>query len=78
MVCGAKVAEFSGISEGSQSYMYDFGAKYYSLVDPENTGVLTFKKYKMVYAALAATNAKVKKSLIIDLKVKRLRGPRTK
>jgi dihydroorotase len=57
--CGGKIATFAGVSAGSQNFLYDFGAKYYNLVDAENTGVISFEKFKMVVGALAATNARV-------------------
>ena len=59
VTCGGKIATFAGVSAGSQNYLYDFGSKYYGLVDPENTGVISFEKFKMFVGALAATNARV-------------------
>jgi hypothetical protein len=57
--CGAKMAKFVGMSEGSQNYLYDFGEKYWSVVDGNADGSLNFGEFKQAISALAATNAQV-------------------
>ena len=57
--CGAKMANFVGMSEGSQNYLYDFGNKYWDVVDGDSNGNLDFGEFKQAIAALAATNAQV-------------------
>merc|ERR1712050_26251 len=55
--CGKTIREYLGMSEGTGDYLYEFGAKYFGVVDSDNSGDLDFSEYKYAMAGFAATNA---------------------
>ena len=57
--CGAQIAGFVGMSDASQNYLYNFGAKYWNILDWDMSGSLDFQEFKWGMGALAATNALV-------------------
>ena len=57
--CAAKIANFVQMSDASQNYLYDFGAKYWDVVDYNSSGDLDFEEFKLAIGAFAATNARV-------------------
>merc|ERR1719431_507182 len=44
--CGAKIAAYVDMSEGTQNYLYEFGSKYWSVVDADRSGDLSFDEFK--------------------------------
>ena len=57
--CAAKIAGFVEMSETSQNFLYNFGAKYWGILDWDNSGSLNFDEFKIGIGAFAATNARV-------------------
>lgn len=47
------------MSDASQNYLYNFGAKYWNILDWDQSGSLDFSEFKMGIGAFAATNARV-------------------
>ena len=47
------------MSEASQGFLYNFGAKYWNVVDQDGSGSLSYDEYKYTMAAFAATDAQV-------------------
>ena len=58
-VCAAEIAEYVGMSDASQNYIYNFAVQYWDIVDTDANGALDFDEYKLAIGALAATNARV-------------------
>merc|ERR1712160_8458 len=56
VACGAKMANFCGMSEGSQNYVYNFGEKYWGVGDADGSGDFSFVEFKTAISAFAATN----------------------
>jgi hypothetical protein len=57
--CAAQIAGFVEMSETSQNYLYSFGAKYWNILDWDQSGSLNFDEFKIGIGAFAATNARV-------------------
>ena len=55
----ATAANYVGMSEASQGFLYDFGVKYWGTVDYDGDGSLNYDEYKYTMAAFAATDAGV-------------------
>merc|ERR1711937_17648 len=57
--CAKTAAEYVGMSETTQGFLYNFGAKYWSLVDQDGSNGLNYDEYKYTMAAFAAVDARV-------------------
>ena len=57
--CAAAGASYVGMSEATQAFLYDFGVKYWSIVDRDGSGGLSFDEYKYTMGAFAAVDARV-------------------
>ena len=57
--CGKKAADFVGISDSSQEFLYNFGVKYWHIVDGDENGSLDFDEFRFTMAAFAVTDAGV-------------------
>ena len=58
-VCAADIANYVGMSQESQNFVYNFASKYWNVVDIDGNGALDFEEYKIAIGAFAATNALV-------------------
>ena len=47
------------MSEASQGFLYNFGAKYWNVVDQDGSGSLSYDEYKYTMAGFAAIDARV-------------------
>ena len=52
-------ANYAGMSENTQGFLYNFGAKYWNVVDQDNSGSLNYDEYKYTMAGFAAIDARV-------------------
>ena len=57
--CAAEAANYVGMSDATQNFLYDFGVKYWDVVDYDNDGALNYDEYKYTMAAFAAVDARV-------------------
>ena len=57
--CAAAAAEYVGMSEATQGFLYNFGVKYWDTVDYDGDGSLNYDEYRYTMAAFAATDAGV-------------------
>ena len=57
--CAAAAANYVGMSENTQGFLYNFGAKYWNVVDQDNSGSLNYDEYKYTMAGFAAIDARV-------------------
>merc|ERR1712032_1420319 len=55
----ADIANYVGMSQESQNFVYNFASKYWNVVDTDANGALDFEEYKLAIGAFAATNARV-------------------
>merc|ERR1712235_217623 len=55
----AAAANYVGMSENTQGFLYNFGAKYWNVVDQDNSGSLNYDEYKYTMAGFAAIDARV-------------------
>ena len=44
--CGAKAAAWAGMSDATQTFLYNFAAKYWSTVDQNNSGSLDYDEFR--------------------------------
>ena len=47
------------MSDNTQQFLYDFGVKYWDIVDADKSGSLDYDEYKYTMAAFAAVDARV-------------------
>jgi len=57
--CASQAANYVGMSANTQSFLYDFGVKYWDVVDADKDGALNYDEYKYTMAAFAAVDARV-------------------
>ena len=57
--CAHEAADFVGMTDSTQQFLYDFGVKYWDIVDINNDGALEFDEFRFTLAAFAATDAGV-------------------
>merc|ERR1711931_565179 len=57
--CASQAANYVGMSDTTQNFLYDFGVKYWSVVDADKDGALNYDEYKYTMAAFAAVDARV-------------------
>jgi len=57
--CAAAAAAWTEMSDASQNFLYDFGVKYFDVIDQDSTGSLSYDEYKYTIAGMAATDARV-------------------
>merc|ERR1712099_173969 len=55
----ADAAEYVGMSEATQNFLYDFGVKYWNVVDQDGSGGLDYDEYKYTMGGFAAVDARV-------------------
>merc|ERR1712243_462272 len=48
--CGAKAAAWAGISDSTQTFLYNFAAKYWSTVDQNGSGSLDYDEFRYTLA----------------------------
>merc|ERR1711887_253171 len=52
--CAGEIANYIGVSDQSQNFLYDFGVKYWNTVDADGDGALSYDEYKYTMAGFAA------------------------
>ena len=57
--CAKTAAEYVGMSDTTQTFLYNFGVKYWALVDQDNSNGLNYDEYRYTMAAFAAVDARV-------------------
>ena len=57
--CAHRAADFVGMSGSSQQFLYNFGVKYWHIVDGDENGALDSDEFRFTMAAFAATDAGV-------------------
>ncbi|CAG5080266.1 Oidioi.mRNA.OKI2018_I69.PAR.g9523.t1.cds [Oikopleura dioica] len=57
--CAAAAANHFGMQEGTKQYLYDFGVKYWDVIDRDGSGGFSENEFKGGIAAFVGTNAKV-------------------
>jgi hypothetical protein len=57
--CGAKAAAWAGMSDSTQTFLYNFAAKYWSTVDQDGSGSLNYDEFRYTLAGFAAVDARV-------------------
>merc|ERR1711970_390 len=57
--CAGEIANYIGVSDQSQNFLYDFGVKYWNTVDADGDGALSYDEYKYTMAGFAAADARV-------------------
>merc|ERR1719309_854876 len=57
--CGAKAAAWAGMSDSTQTFLYNFAAKYWSTVDQNGSGSLDYDEFRYTLAGFAAVDARV-------------------
>jgi len=57
--CASTAANYVGMSDNTQQFLYDFGVKYWDIVDADKSGNLDYEEYKYTMAAFAAVDARV-------------------
>ena len=67
--CAASAAEYVGMSEATQSFLYDFGVKYWNVVDQDGSGGLNYDEYKYTMGGFAAVDARVILKVIFMIKL---------
>merc|ERR1712157_286461 len=55
--CGKNIADYVGMTEGSQNYLYDFARRHWNVIDMDSNGELNVHEFQMAIGGLAATNA---------------------
>merc|ERR1739848_15851 len=55
--CGKRSAEYMGMNDQNQNFLYDFAGKYWDVIDQDNSGSLSYDEYKYTFAGFAATDA---------------------
>ena len=57
------------MSEATQSFLYDFGVKYWNVVDQDGSGGLNYDEYKYTMGGFAAVDARVILKVIFMIKL---------
>ena len=57
--CASNAANYVGMSDATQQFLYDFGVKYWNAVDQDGDGSLNYNEYKYTMAGFAAVDARV-------------------
>merc|ERR1712136_437419 len=55
--CAKTAAEYVGMSDTTQTFLYNFGVKYWALVDQDHSNGLNYDEYRYTMAAFAAVDA---------------------
>merc|ERR1712189_100497 len=55
--CGKKSADYMGMNDQNQNFLYDFAGKYWNTIDQDGNGSLDYNEYKYTFAGFAATDA---------------------
>merc|ERR1711997_909924 len=56
--CGAKAAAWAGMSDSTQTFLYNFAAKYWNTVDQDGSGSLSYDEFRYTLAGFAAVDAR--------------------
>ena len=57
--CGQRTGEWMGMQEDHQRFLYKFAEKYWSVVDQNKDGALSYDEFRFTLASFAATDAGV-------------------
>ena len=57
--CGARAANYLGMPQAHQNFLYDFAAKYWGVIDQDGSGGLNYDEYRYTFGGFAATDAGV-------------------
>lgn len=57
--CAAAAANHFGMKDSTKGYLYDFGVKYWDVIDRDGSGAFSENEFKGGIAAFVGTNAKV-------------------
>lgn len=57
--CGQRTGEWFGMAQAQQNFLYDFGAKYWDVVDQDGDDALNYDEFRYTLGGFAATDAGV-------------------
>jgi len=57
--CGARAATYLGMPQAHQNFLYEFAGKYWSVIDQDGSGDLSYDEYRYTFGGFAATDAGV-------------------
>merc|ERR1711892_76568 len=57
--CGARAANYLGMPESQQNFLYKFAGKYVSVIDQDGSGDLSYDEFRYTFGGFAATDAGV-------------------
>merc|ERR1712002_147869 len=57
--CGARAANYLGMPETHQNFLYQFASKYWGVVDQDGSGSLNYDEFRYTLGGFAATDARV-------------------
>ena len=57
--CGARAANYLGMPQAHQNFLYEFAGKYWSVIDQDGSGDLSYDEYRYTFGGFAATDAGV-------------------
>ena len=57
--CGARAANYLGMPESQQNFLYKFAGKYWSVIDQDGSGDLSYDEFRYTFGGFAATDAGV-------------------
>lgn len=58
-VCAGKAADYFGMPDAHQNFLYNFASKYWSVIDTDDSGCLCYDEWRRALGAFAATDAGV-------------------
>ena len=57
--CGARAADFLGMPQQHQNFLYQFAGKYWNVIDQDGSNGLNYDEYRYTFGGFAATDAGV-------------------
>merc|ERR1712156_418396 len=57
--CGPRAANYLGMPQAHQNFLYNFAGKYWSVIDQDGSGGLNYDEYRYTFGGFAATDAGV-------------------